>query len=245
MTEADWLADPDWVRHVQYAADRIGPRKRRLLAAAFCRAGWHLFDEPTCRTAVEVAERFADGRATAAELEAAQVAARRVAIEAHDAYTRAVDGDSVEPLAHYLRHTVAWAAAYAASPYVEPAAVGQRVTDAAVRARTGEVGLMLSQAAKFRTPVNDLEAAQTLTLRDVVFELLGNPFAPPVVLPGWRTDTVRAVTARVVEHADWATLPVLADALEDAGCDDRPLLDHLRGPGPHARGCWALDAVVG
>jgi hypothetical protein len=40
-------------------------------------------------------------------------------------------------------------------------------------------------------------------------------------------------------------LAVLADALEDAGCADPDLLAHLRGPGPHVRGCWALDLVLG
>jgi hypothetical protein len=40
-------------------------------------------------------------------------------------------------------------------------------------------------------------------------------------------------------------LPVLADALEDAGCADADLLGHLRGPGPHVRGCWAVDLILG
>jgi hypothetical protein len=44
---------------------------------------------------------------------------------------------------------------------------------------------------------------------------------------------------------DWPLLPLLADALQDAGCAEQSLLEHLRGPGPHARGCWALDLVLG
>jgi hypothetical protein len=43
----------------------------------------------------------------------------------------------------------------------------------------------------------------------------------------------------------WDRLPVLADALEDAGCGDPAVLGHLRGPGPHARGCWVVDLVLG
>jgi AcrR family transcriptional regulator len=58
-------------------------------------------------------------------------------------------------------------------------------------------------------------------------------------------ETARLIAAGI--HADQAfdRLPILADALEDANCGDRPLLDHLRHPKAHRRGCWALDAVLG
>lgn len=61
----------------------------------------------------------------------------------------------------------------------------------------------------------------------------------------WRTSTVLAVARGAYDDRAFDRLPVLADALEDAGCDSEPLLAHLRGPGPHVRGCWALDAVLG
>ena len=44
---------------------------------------------------------------------------------------------------------------------------------------------------------------------------------------------------------DRARLAVLSDALEEVGCTDTALLSHLRSPGPHVRGCWALDLVLG
>ena len=47
------------------------------------------------------------------------------------------------------------------------------------------------------------------------------------------------------EGRDLGLMPVLADALEEAGCSDDELLGHLRGPGPHVRGCWALDLILG
>ena len=50
---------------------------------------------------------------------------------------------------------------------------------------------------------------------------------------------------RTYDEGDFAALPVLGDALEDAGCADPELLGHLRGPGPHVRGCWALDLLLG
>jgi hypothetical protein len=56
---------------------------------------------------------------------------------------------------------------------------------------------------------------------------------------------VEAMARQADEAGDYGVLPVLADALEEAGCTDADLLGHLRGPGPHVRGCWALDLLLG
>jgi hypothetical protein len=75
-------------------------------------------------------------------------------------------------------------------------------------------------------------------------DLLGAPDRKGDFDPTWRTPLVQRL-AGVAYEGDFATLPVLADALEDAGCSAVDLLAHLRGPGPHIRGCWALDRVRG
>ena len=72
----------------------------------------------------------------------------------------------------------------------------------------------------------------------------GNPFRPPTIAPGWRTPTILAIAEGVYADRAFDRLPVLAGALDDAGCDAPDLLAHLRGPGPHARGCWALDRLL-
>jgi hypothetical protein len=75
--------------------------------------------------------------------------------------------------------------------------------------------------------------------------LFGNPFCPVTVDPTWRAaDVLRLADAIYAERA-FDRLPVLADLLEEAGATDATLLAHLRGPGPHALGCHALDAVLG
>lgn len=66
-----------------------------------------------------------------------------------------------------------------------------------------------------------------------------------VIEPARRTSTAVALAASVYESRAFQNLPVLADALEDAGCDDEAVLGHCRGGGPHARGCWAVDAGLG
>jgi hypothetical protein len=90
--------------------------------------------------------------------------------------------------------------------------------------------------------VNAEQVAQCGLLRDI----LGNPFRPlPHLEPAWLTPTVVAIACRAYDTCDFAALPVLADALEDAGCDDEKMLSHCRGPGPHVRGCWVIDLLLG
>lgn len=74
-------------------------------------------------------------------------------------------------------------------------------------------------------------------------EIFDNPFDPVVVRSKWWTKAVRQVGLAIYEKQDFDSLPVLADALEEAGCDDSRLLRHLRKTNGHYRGCWALDMV--
>jgi hypothetical protein len=79
-------------------------------------------------------------------------------------------------------------------------------------------------------------------------EVFGNPFAP-VVLDlawlAWQNGTIPRLARGTYDERAFDRLPILADALEEAGCDDADILGHLRGPGPHARGCWPLDLLLG
>ena len=76
-------------------------------------------------------------------------------------------------------------------------------------------------------------------------ELFPNPFVPLAWKPEWFTSTVRDVAAHVYDARDFAAMPILADALQDAGCDDEQVLSHCRATKPHARGCWVVDAILG
>lgn len=79
-------------------------------------------------------------------------------------------------------------------------------------------------------------------------EVLGNPARPPAFRHAWLYAN-GGVARRLVEAAlaeqDYGVLPVLADALEDAGCAEAALLDHCRQARPHARGCWVVDLLTG
>jgi hypothetical protein len=75
--------------------------------------------------------------------------------------------------------------------------------------------------------------------------IIGNPFRPVAFAPSWRTETAVALAAGIYADRAFDRLPILADALEEAGCDNADVLNHCRGPGPHARGCWVVDGVLG
>jgi hypothetical protein len=76
-------------------------------------------------------------------------------------------------------------------------------------------------------------------------DIFGNPFRPVTFDPNWRTTTAIQLAQLMYDSRDFSVMPILADALEDAGCDHADVLDHCRGPGPHVRGCWVVDLVLG
>jgi hypothetical protein len=85
-------------------------------------------------------------------------------------------------------------------------------------------------------------APLTPLLRDI----FGNPFRPVAFDPSWRTDTAVSLARRMYESREFGAMPILADALQDAGCEDADILGHCRDPRqPHVRGCWAVDLVLG
>jgi hypothetical protein len=98
-------------------------------------------------------------------------------------------------------------------------------------------------------------AAGQQSQADLLREVFGNPFRPVPLDPAWLAwhgGAIPALARAVYEegelrsgHLDAAHLAVLADMLEEGGCAEPQLLRHLRGPGPHVRGCWAVDALLG
>jgi hypothetical protein len=78
---------------------------------------------------------------------------------------------------------------------------------------------------------------------DLLRDILGDPFRPVQFAPRWRSETVTALAEGIYQERAFDRLPILADALEEAECDDERILAHCRGPGPHARGCWVVEGL--
>lgn len=75
-------------------------------------------------------------------------------------------------------------------------------------------------------------------------DIFGNPYRPAVFAPAWRTSAAVGVATAIYEDRAFDRLPILADALQDAGCEDTSVLEHCRGGGRHDRGCWVVDTVL-
>jgi hypothetical protein len=82
-------------------------------------------------------------------------------------------------------------------------------------------------------------------LAELVRDLFGNPYRPVKFDRSWRTSTAVGLADGIYADRAFDRLPILADALEEAGCDNADMLAHCRGDGPHARGCWVVDLVLG
>ena len=87
---------------------------------------------------------------------------------------------------------------------------------------------------------------------DLLRCIFGNPFQAMEFDPAWVTATVASLAHAAYDERlepsyqlDHSRLAVLSDALEEAGCTDAAILDHLRSPGPHVRGCWVIDSILG
>jgi len=226
MTEAEWLAErrrPQYMlwtlcNDAKVCRTKAGRRKARLFACGCCWLIWEHLREPGLREAVEVAERHADGLAPREALEPTR--------------------DSIRPLSYGCYE--------AGSPGVqERTAVAMAVSAAhekACEAAFGMTTLPLPLAG-----YRESEADGQALLCDLLRCVFGNPFRPATVAPEWRTANNKAVlriARSFYDGRDFDRLPVLADALEDAGCDNPVVLKHLREFGIHARGCWVVDLIL-
>lgn len=94
---------------------------------------------------------------------------------------------------------------------------------------------------------NWMSSVQLLSpeLPPLIHCIFGNPFRPVTFAPSWRSESAVSLASAIYAERAFDRLPILADALEEADCDHADVLNHLRGPGPHARGCWVADGVLG
>jgi hypothetical protein len=126
-------------------------------------------------------------------------------------------------------------------PRLKPV-VGEEPVSRAVYEAAGKVTKTVS-AAFWWLRAHPFARRNPSTIGDLIREIVGNPFRLVPFAPDWRTDTALALARQMYESRDFSAMPILADAFQDAGCDD--ILAHCRGDGPHVRGCWVVDLVLG
>jgi hypothetical protein len=254
VTELEWDRCTDARPMLKVLAGRAGARKLRLFAVAWCRSLSAWLSEEGGRHAVEVAERFADGLARADELAACAAAAGPVARSA------VVEGAAADRAAcsaaalheNYPDFDCGTAEANRRAEAAYHRALAATAVAAAVEGSAAEGAAAAATPLPFSQGYQ--QSIQGRTQASLLRDLFGNPFRPAAVAPAclmWHDGAVVSLARTAYEERglpsgrlDAARLAVLADMLEGAGATDAELLGHLRGPGPHARGCWALDAVL-
>lgn len=254
MTEAEWnsCTDPQVMLDWLHEQGRLSDRKARLFAVACCRRIWFLLQNEVSRTAVQVAEAFADGFLSDDTRHSAEENAETVRSTAQSEYDSEVDDSTYarddEVIAAGWKLLTAVDAAVAAKAAVSSSAEDAAHQAAKAASTAQEWGV---QAARWREGQgrrleNDFDfcerAIQVALLRDI----FGNPFGTLHSLAlSLLTPAIVGLAQTIYEQRSFERMRELADALEEASCTDAELLAHLRSPGTHVRGCFALDAVLG
>ena len=84
-----------------------------------------------------------------------------------------------------------------------------------------------------------------ISVLSVLRDIFGNPFRPVIINSAWLTPKVTTLAQSIYDNRAFERMPELADALQEAGCDNQDILSHCRGPGPHVKGCWVVDLLLG
>jgi hypothetical protein len=223
--EVAWLNCRTPADGLPVVAETASARRLRLFAVAcvrrvedYCPAE---LDGPV-RTAVEQAEQFADGKLTRTQL-------RR----ARERFGADYFGDAQTEGEAYAGHAV------------DAVLEGKldMVLEAPVRAEHAVPALAHDQHLPPTNPHRHV--AELAAQVRLMYDVFGNPFRPVAFDPAWRTSTAVGLARTMYESRDFAAMPILADALEEAGCSSADILAHCRGDGPHVRGCWVVDMVLG
>jgi hypothetical protein len=236
MTEPEWNTASDSTPMLEFLQGRASDRKLRLFAVACCRRIWGLIPDGRSHAAVDVAERYADGLASLTELTVVLENAKVAYKEGQEAFY-GMRRDIPPP------HSTAPLAAAMQAAYPEAWQVNGAYRSAAY-------GVFSNPRSYTQAAVNSAVApefaAQAAVLRDIFGPL---PFRPvtidPSVLASWNDWLVVRLAQAIYDERRWGDLPVLGDALLDAGCDSDEVVAHCRAGGEHTRGCWVLDLLLG
>jgi hypothetical protein len=222
-------------------------RRLRLFACACVRRMWHLLTDPRSRKAVEVSEAYADGltrlqelMVARAEAEAAVNSTKAKAKEGPKTARAQKEPVQAEPL-------LAQTEAARAACWSADRAVGEAAREAAYltrRAAALAAGTAVP-AFPYRPEAENAETGfQVAAIRDIFYIPFRTPY-PQHAWRMWSKDCVVRKVQAIYDERRFQDLPLLADALEEAGCDNAELLNHCRQPGEHVRGCWVVDALLG
>ena len=218
MNENDWLSGTDPRAMLVSLPGTASDRKLRLFEVACCRRIWHLIAPEGYRNIVEAAERYADGLIGWDELRAAE----------QSAYDRSgLQGED----------SALWAATHTAGDCIETTPYHHDEDVSYTHAALA--------AGHASDAFEETRHAERLAQCHLIRDIFGNPFRIVTLDPAWVTPEVVILARTIYDERGFDRMPEFADALEESGCSDDCIMNHCRGPGPHVRGCWVIDLVLG
>jgi hypothetical protein len=251
MTEAEWLACDFTDPMLVFIQEEASQRKLRLFACACCRRIWQLLTDEQSQKTIEIAERFADGEATIELLRTAHAAVENASrIAWQNVQTVKLPNEAAYQVTKqdYLAFDMPALAEVVSTEQFDDVSASDSMDSIAGVIMHSAISAQLWGTAAGDTAAEnafDAEAPKQAHLFRCVF---GNPFRPITLNPAWlawNDDTVRRIAQAIYDDHAFDRMPILADALEDAGCDNTDMLNHCRQPGVHVRGCWVVDLLLG
>lgn len=232
ITAANWATTGDPVSLLEHRFGMRSPdstvtdtRQVRLYFLACARRAWDQLPW-SCRTLVEVAERLADGKPVDQLLRSAAQAAAEELVNNTDGPDARSEAENLLEMAGLNRPECDCAADREPNPKTWPGL-----------AHLVYYGFRPESLIIGRVPAS-------LHAVELIREVFGNPFRTGWFDPRWRTNPVREMARGMYRAGTFAGMPLLADALQDAGCADAEILDHCRSGAGHVRGCWVLDGLL-
>ncbi len=250
MTEAEWnnCTDPQAMLNWLQERGRLTDRKARLVAVAACRSWWQLLEDERSRRAVEVAELVAEGCGSPEERQRAEADAETAYEETRPACEAARSANALASKSGAIARTAGRPIAVSCAALAAAATCRERPAEAAGQAVNAMTMAVVSLTIPLGLATEDWDAGwrSVESAHAERIRCMGGPwhFHPTSIHASLLVPEVVALATTIYEQRALARLPELAHALADAGCTDADLLDHLRGPGPHGKGCWALDEIL-
>jgi hypothetical protein len=235
MTEAEWFAATDPATILRNQGHPVTDRQMRLFSCACVRRAWHFVVDDRLQECLTTIEAFAD--------------------------------DGVKDRERGRIHALVGAICHGNTNKPQDCVASElhRASAKTVPKQTHDCGV--SAAAAFGWAVHasggfgDAKSAERLAQLPIAHDIIGNPFRPVSLDRGWLTSTVVALASRIYAERAFDLMPILADALMDAGCGNDEVLNHCRGgrgdrgepaggsphqaDGVHVRGCWVVDLLTG
>ncbi|HEY7153886.1 MAG TPA: hypothetical protein VH575_07985 [Gemmataceae bacterium] len=252
MTESEWRECVDPWRMLADLGERAGARKKRLFACACVRRIRPLLADKRLRQALRLAERFADEQATPEQMRRALLLVSLLREELRErekrkggwkALARRAAAQAVEGLLPVQ------------GPHLERPRDVRDAPDVVTATRLARTAARAAEAQREKrrgrvspVPPESPRRLRSLEAADLLREIFGNPFRAVPVDPFWLThnENAAAKLARsIYDQRHFHDLPLLADALTEAGCEDAVILAHCRAPTKHVLGCWVIDTLLG